>query len=96
MTLAALAGLVTCMIGLIFGLLLVRVSILLGVAKKDDVLAARSHSGSSFRAIAKGDVNAYRSGKRDYAVAAGIAIDRRTGKLLPQGRVSDELIEPLL
>ncbi len=44
----------------------------------------------------RGEVDALHSGNRDFRVACGIAVDLKTGRLIAQGRVSDEIINGLI
>ncbi|CAK0750845.1 hypothetical protein CCP2SC5_1710004 [Azospirillaceae bacterium] len=46
----------------------------------------------SFSAALHGRLSPYFEGKRDYRVAAGLAIDRRTNTWVEQGRLSDEAL----
>lgn len=76
--------------------ILLRIAFRLLVARDEDYRAAKTLSPTSILRVLAGDVNAYRNDMRDYAVSAGIAKDLKTGRLKAQGRISKELIDPLI
>jgi hypothetical protein len=68
------------------------------LATRSDVLRdAKAHSPADAGTVIRGEVDAYKAGgKRDASIAAGLASDRRSGRILLQGRVSDEVLETLV
>ena len=81
---------------LLSGLFLMKLGMKLFVAPRDHRNLAKSHSPKNMKDIARGKADAYKNGERDYAVVAGMSINLKTNKLEPQGRVSRELIDPLI
>lgn len=68
------------------------------VFTRSDILRdAEAHSPSEPLKVVRGEIDAYRGNdKRDSSIAAGIARDTKTKKLMLQGRVSDEVVETLV
>lgn len=85
-----LFGLIVFVLGIVaFAMLLSAIRLWRG--NKSEYERNRSRIGSIADTI-KGDVPTDFDGVRDYRVAAGLAIDTRTGKWKEQGRLSEEAI----
>lgn len=84
-------------LGLTFiGIYLAKISYRLLTANRSDFELAREHSPKKLNEIFAGEADTYRNEARDYAVAAGMVVDLDTGRLEPQGKLSKELLDPLL
>ena len=88
---------VVVLFAVFIGATLFRSGVMLLCARPESIRDAQYHSPKSALKVIRGEVDAYRSdGSRDSSVAAGIAIDKRNGVLMLQGRVSDEVLEGLI
>lgn len=81
---------------LFIGLFFMKLGLKLFVAPRDHRDLAKAHSPKNMKDIVNGKADAYKNGERDYAVIAGMSVNLKTKKLEPQGRVSRELINPLI
>lgn len=80
---------------LIAGAFLLRIGLSLLMARRDAYSVATAHAPPDLGTSLSGNSDPYRHRKRDYAISAGLAVDK-TGKLIPQARLSDEIVERLI
>ena len=76
---------------------LIRFAFILANVPSSYINKAKVNLGDvTFGQILSGDINAYRkSGRKDFAVSRGLAYDTKTNKAKLQGRLSDEIVDPL-
>ena len=77
------------------GAVLLRHALVLLWADDENFRSAKQSSPGSASQALTGAVDPYAKKRRDYAISAGIA-SRADGKLIPQGRLSDEIVDSLI
>ncbi len=79
---------------LFIGLVLFRHAIVLFSSRDEAFRAAANKSPESSWEALSGNRDPYSKQQRDHAISAGLAVNK-DGKLIPQGRLSDEMIDRL-
>ena len=76
---------------------LLRFGFLLWRVPTAHIIKARKHSGDvGMKDVLTGNIDAYHnSGRKDFSISSGLAYDTKTTKAYLQGRLSDEIVDPL-
>ncbi len=78
------------------GLLLIRHGLVLVTSSQGTFAAAQQAGPKTTKDALSGNIDPTERQQRDYALSAGMAVDLKTGKIMPQGRLSDEMVEGLI